>query len=632
MMAEHWSSVLRTIEVAAANHLWQSTLLAAVAALAVLSLRGNQAKVRYGVWLAASLQFLLPFSPVSALGSHLPGAVRPAVHRQFYLDVREIGQPVSQAPSATLLPLPSSGAASVRHLTLPYWLPAALAVLWLCGSLTALAAWYLRWRRLSAILRRAALLESGRELNALRRLEQRCGMSQPMQIFLSSASVEPGVFGILRPRLVWPAGISAHLDDRQLDAILAHELIHVRRRDNPAAAVHMVVEAIFWFHPLVWWMGTRLVEERELACDEEVLQMGNPPEAYAESLLHACRFCVESPLACAAGVTGADLKTRVVRIMTQPAARRLRLRGKLLLAAAGLAGLSVPLAFGLMHPAQTAPPAPPTAQASQPAETTPAVKIPEFAVASIKPNKSGSMGVRIMFEEDGFRTTNVPLNLLIREAFGVNDDQISGAPEWTSSAHFDIDAKVDPADVPAMKNLTFKQRRQMIRQLLKDRFGLQTHEETKDEPVYALVVAKGGSKLHPAKPGDTYPNGLKGPDGQHGGANMMMFNQNGQLTAQGVPISSLTRVLSQQLGRTVIDKTGLTGNYDFTLQMPPMHGLGPMPHAAGDTPPGADDGADDSSGPSLFTLVEDQLGLKLESEKAPLPLIVIDHVEQPSQN
>lgn len=289
--------------------------------------------------------------------------------------------------------------------------------------------------------------------------------------------------------------------------------------------------------------------------------------------------------------------------------------------------------------AQTSPPTPPTASgqataaaSSQQATPTPPAKIPEFAVASIKPDKSGSMGVRLMFGPDGFTATNVPLNLLIREAYGVNDDQISGAPGWTSSARFDIDARVDSADVAALKDLTFDQRKQMICALLADRFGLKVHQETKDLPVYALVVAKGGLKIHEAKPGDTYPNGLKGPDGQHGGAGMIMFNASGQLTAQGVPLSNLTRVLSQQTGHTVIDKTGLAGNYDFTLQMPPMKGPMPMPHAPGDGPAGSDDGADDSSGPSIFTALQDQLGLKLESQKAPLPLIVIDHVEEPSEN
>jgi bla regulator protein blaR1 len=92
-------------------------------------------------------------------------------------------------------------------------------------------------------------------------------------MLLSRACLEPGIFGIARPVLVWPAGISERLPDAHLEAILAHELWHVRRRDNLAAAVHMAVEAIFWFYPLVWWLGSRLLDERERACDEEVLDL-----------------------------------------------------------------------------------------------------------------------------------------------------------------------------------------------------------------------------------------------------------------------------------------------------------------------------------------------------------------------
>ncbi len=294
------------------------------------------------------------------------------------------------------------------------------------------------------------------------------------------------------------------------------------------------------------------------------------------------------------------------------------------------------LAAASLHtaPAQTPPPpAPgksPMRMAIPSTATVPDDKVPSFAVASIKPDKTGSGGVRIMFGPDGFSATNIPLKLLIREAFGVNDDQIAGLPDWTGSAMYDIDAKVDGADLPVMDKLTFDQRKEMMVKLLTERFGLKTHQETKDLPVYALVVAKSGSKLHEAKPDDTYPNGLKGPDGQAGGSGMMMFNRDGQLTGQGVKISDLTRILAQQTQRTVIDKTGLTGIYDFTLQMPPPRRLGAMPKPASDGAPAGDDA--DDAGPSIFTALQDQLGLKLESQKAPLPVIVIDHIEQPSEN
>jgi hypothetical protein len=115
------------------------------------------------------------------------------------------------------------------------------------------------------------------------------------------ARLEPGVFGIFRSVLLVPEGIAERLTPEQFQAILAHEMCHVRRLDNLTSAVHMVVEAVSWFHPLIWWIGARIVEERELGCDAEVVRLGNDPEAYAAGILNVCRFYLSSPLACAPG-------------------------------------------------------------------------------------------------------------------------------------------------------------------------------------------------------------------------------------------------------------------------------------------------------------------------------------------
>ena len=153
-------------------------------------------------------------------------------------------------------------------------------------------------------------LAEGREVEALRRMERIAGVRQRIEIRLSRASIEPGIFGMVRPVLMWPEGISRHLDDAQLDAILTHEVQHVHRHDNLAAAIHMVVEAIFWFHPLLWWLGARLVEERERACDEDVLELGSERQVYAEGILKVCEFCLASPLACMSGVAGGNLEEK----------------------------------------------------------------------------------------------------------------------------------------------------------------------------------------------------------------------------------------------------------------------------------------------------------------------------------
>ena len=229
-------------------------------------------------------------------------------------------------------------------------------------------------------MREAVPLREGREVEALRRLERIGGMPKRIEMLLSRASLEPGIFGIARPVLVWPEGISERLEDAHLEAILAHELWHVRRRDNLAAAMHMMVEAIFWFHPLVWWLGARLIEERERACDEEVLELGSERQVYAESILKVCEFCVGSPLACVSGVTGADLKKRIVHIMSEHVARKLDFSRKLLLSAAGLVAVALPVLFGLIN-------ATPSRAQSQAGNTAP-VRLC-YEVTSIKPNKSG---------------------------------------------------------------------------------------------------------------------------------------------------------------------------------------------------------------------------------------------------
>src|SRR5215469_11836893 len=136
-----------------------------------------------------------------------------------------------------------------------------------------------------------------------------------------------------------PEGILDRLTAAQLKGVIADELCHVQHRDNLMAAIHMFVETIFWFHPLVWWIGKRMVEERERACDEEVLRLGSEPRIYAEGILTVCKLYVESPLACVAGVTGASLKRRIRMIMANRAVYGLNRPKKLLLASAGTLAL-----------------------------------------------------------------------------------------------------------------------------------------------------------------------------------------------------------------------------------------------------------------------------------------------------
>jgi bla regulator protein BlaR1 len=163
----------------------------------------------------------------------------------------------------------------------------------------------------------------------------------------SPGLLEPGVVGVFRPVILLPANLTEHLSPAQLQAVLAHELCHVRRRDNLFASIHMLVETVLWFHPLVWWIGARMVEERERACDEEVLIRIGEPRSYAEGILHVCKLCVESPLACVAGVTGSNLRRRIESIIANRSGQTLNLTNKVVLAGAALAALAGPLIVGL---------------------------------------------------------------------------------------------------------------------------------------------------------------------------------------------------------------------------------------------------------------------------------------------
>ena len=295
MFPTFFSSIATLVGPAAANHLWQSTVFLTAAWLLTMALRKNQARVRYWLWLAASIKFLIPFSLLIAAGGYLRPTTSVTMATPIVSAVMEqVTQPFLQTQffDATSLPSPTHHSA---------WLPMALLAVWICGALVV------------AIRFGRGLLRVWSAKRVARPLELAAGVP----VLCSPSLIEPGIFGIFRPVLLLPEGILERLTPEQLKAIVAHELCHVRRRDNLTFAVHMIVEALFWFHPLVWWIGARLVEERERACDEAVCRRAAKPQAYAEGILNVCKFYVESPLECVSGVTGADLKKRIVRIMSR---------------------------------------------------------------------------------------------------------------------------------------------------------------------------------------------------------------------------------------------------------------------------------------------------------------------------
>ena len=261
----------------------------------------------------------------------------------------------------------------------------ALLGIWIVGFTAVLGRWIAR------ALKVRALLESSVPYAAA----VPCTAAGPA-IRTSVALVEPALVGVFRPVLLLPSGIAEVLTPTQLDAVMAHELSHWRRRDNLTAAVHMLVEALLWFHPLVWWIGARLIEERERACDETVVREGHDGRAYAEAILNVCEHYVASRLQCAAGVSGADLKRRVLEIARNRVMSVLPIEKRLLLGAFALATVMAPIVIGAIgsRPAQ--------AQAPNDRDLVPIVRInPEYPPSALAARLEGEVRLEFTITASG---------------------------------------------------------------------------------------------------------------------------------------------------------------------------------------------------------------------------------------
>jgi uncharacterized protein (TIGR03435 family) len=221
-----------------------------------------------------------------------------------------------------------------------------------------------------------------------------------------------------------------------------------------------------------------------------------------------------------------------------------------------------------------------------------------FEVAVIRPTTATpGAGTSVeLFPGGRVRIVNEPVKLLVRMAFQLQDSQIAGAPSWLDSDRYDIEAKTGAPEKPGPDQLS-----PLLQDLLVERFHLKFHRETREIPVYALVVAKGGPKLKPKA------------DGEVSGMNTKSGRGTSQVTATATTLDVLAKYVGNRVGRIVVDKTGLGDSYDFTLAWAP------------NTVP-------DSADPSLVTALHEQLGLRLESQKAPVEVLVIDSISRPTEN
>jgi uncharacterized protein (TIGR03435 family) len=297
------------------------------------------------------------------------------------------------------------------------------------------------------------------------------------------------------------------------------------------------------------------------------------------------------------GVTGADLKQRIVHIMTAGIAEGITLPRKLLIAGAAMAAIVFPLLVGVL------------------ATNAQSTGTARYDVASIRPNTSGKNDTSFgSGPAGGIRAVNITLRKLIMNAYDIRDFQIEGGPDWMGTARFDLNAKEDepepvhPRDMNAAQRRAYENKhRERLRNLLIERFGLTVTRTTKDLPGYILSVAKKGPKLTPSVSDETKAS-----------TSVSIGPGRGRMEGTSTSVDTMAVLLSQFLGRKVTNQTGIEGSFDFKLEW---------------TPDGATtDTADLNSSGSIYTALQEQLGLKLESKKLPTEIIIVDKLEKPTEN
>jgi uncharacterized protein (TIGR03435 family) len=456
------------------------------------------------------------------------------------------------------------------------------------------------------------------------------GVAQPVALLLHEAVATPMTCGLFRPVIILPADATQWTGEG-LRCALVHELEHIRRADWPVHIAARIVCAAYWFHPLAWMAWRRLCLEAEHACDDAVVR-AEDGTAYAQQLVTLARRRVKAYAQPALSMANAsDLSARVAALLDETQ-RRGRLR------ASTACAMSAAAAVLMMTLAPLRAGTPGVVQA--PAATA---KRPAFAVVSIRKNDAGGDESYSRLQPGGrIVIVNQTVRTLILFSYALQPQRLAGGPEWLDRDRFDIIAQAE-SEIPPVPPGTIGPGHLMIQQLLADRFNLAVHAEKRELPIYALTLARSGGQLGPRiSPAQTdcatvMAAMLKGAAG--GGAppavprladgrpacGLTIRAADGRIVAGGTLLANLAGVLSTRVGRIVEDRTGLTGAFDFDLEFAPD----PTAATAAGSPTVAPAAGDR---PSLFTALEEQLGLRLQPQRAPVDMLVIDRIEPPSEN
>lgn len=435
----------------------------------------------------------------------------------------------------------------------------------------------------------------------------------------------PLTCGLFRAAILLPADASTWNTDA-LRRALIHEIEHVRRHDWMVHCLTRFVCSMYWFHPFVWMAWRQLRLEAERACDDAVLR-GEDAAEYASLLIQVAQGQVagarEPMLAMA---NRGDLGVRISALLNADQARG-RVKAQAVMVAT-ICGAIVSAAVGAVAFAQS----PPSARSLPP------------VLSVVKPNVSGGLQGRLSVPlRNRFVATNITIAEVIAAAYGnlfpLRAEQIVGGPRWMHSERYDVEAKLDTtagdgeslSDSEPLDDRRVFDQFAMVRAMLAERFNLSARETTREGPVYRLERTRSGDKLGPqiklskadceaiAAAGPY--TALAGPDGQ-----LLrpcgVRGRVGQIVGTGATIQQLAQNLTRvaTIEREVMDRTGLTGRFDFTLTWAP-------PLRPGDRETGAV-----IDGPSIFAALQEQLGLKLQAQRGAVRVLVVDRLERPTPN
>jgi bla regulator protein blaR1 len=577
------------------------TILLALALVAVRMARTARASVRH--MLLAATFAMLAVLPIASVAM-------PPVAIDIPISVVESAELLSSSTNSVVAPARTSGVTEATRarddVAAPVSLAAVLRAGWALGAVMFVVPVVI------ALMRIRRLRLSGLPWLEIRPLAQRlatdAGLARSVDVLLHDHLPVPMTVGWVRPAIMLPVDAREWTEAERRNA-LVHELEHVRRADWVFQLIGRVACALYWFHPLAWIAWREMALDAERACDDAVLQ-GTDGPAYATQLVSLASRHARGIANPALGMANrSDLAARVSSILKneQSRGRASRWAGATVAAVAILVALTV-------SPLRAVIPKRPALLARQTPNLAVAGAKPAFEVASIKRHHPDDPASRFEALPGGkVNLLNQTLEELIGSSYGLQKYQVIGGPDWVRADAYDVLAKAQ-GEPPLPERLG------MVRQLLADRFKLVMHQETRELPIFRLVKARGDGQLGPAVKASTCTPMRAGVDPKAPTTCYRFINQaKGILHETRNTFRSLATSLGRigLIGRPVVDQTGLTDQYAFELMWTP------------DQVPGSTAAADPIS---IFTALQEQLGLKLESATGPVEVYVIDSVERPTEN